>query len=58
VVGVLEVGYCVRPTPVLFALLALICFCGALLFPEWHSLVVVALGVVFIVIAVYAWLIL
>jgi hypothetical protein len=57
-VGVLEVGYCVRPTPVLFALLALICFGGALLFPEWQALVVLALGVVFIVIAVYAWLIL
>jgi ABC-type transport system involved in multi-copper enzyme maturation permease subunit len=57
VVGVLEVGYCVRPTPVLFALLALICFGGALLFPEWQALVV-ALGVVFIVIAVYAWMIL
>ena len=47
-----------RPTPVLFALLALICFGGALLFPEWQALVVLALGVVFIVIAVYAWLIL
>ena len=46
-----------RPTPVLFALLALICFGGALLFPEWQALVV-ALGVVFIVIAVYAWMIL
>jgi hypothetical protein len=58
VVGVLEVGYCVRPTPVLFALLALICFGVALLFPEWQALVVVALGVVFIIIAVYAWMIL
>jgi hypothetical protein len=58
VVRVLEVGYCVRPTPVLFALLALICFGGALLIPEWQALVVVALGVVFIFIAVYAWLIL
>jgi hypothetical protein len=48
----------VRPTPVLFALLALICFGGALIFPEWQDLVVVALGVVFIVIAVYAWMIL
>ena len=57
-VGVLEVGYCVRPTPVLFALLALICFGAALLFPEWPALVVLALGVVFIVIAVYAWMIL
>ena len=47
-----------RPTPVLFGLLALICFGGALLFPEWQDLVVLALGVVFIVIAVYAWMIL
>ena len=46
-----------RPTPVLFALLALICFGGALLFTEWQDLVVLTLGVVFIVLAVYAWLI-
>ena len=46
-----------RPTPVFFALLALICFGGGVLFPEWGTLVpvvLVAMGVVFIVIAAYA----
>ena len=50
-----------RLAPVFFALLALICFGGAVLFPEWGTLapvVLVAMGVVFIVIAVYAWMIL
>jgi hypothetical protein len=56
-VGVLEVGQIVRLTPILFALLALICFGGAV-FSEKGALVLVVLGVMFIVSAVYAWMIL
>ena len=55
-VGVLEVGR-LRPTPVLFALLASICF-GGVVFSENGTLVLVVLGVVFIVTAFYAWMIL
>jgi hypothetical protein len=55
-VGVLEVGR-LRPTPVLFALLALICF-GGVVISEKGTLVLVVLGVVFIVTAFYAWMIL
>ena len=46
-----------RPTPVLFALLAPICF-GAAVFSENWPLVLVVLGVVFIITAFYAWMIL
>jgi hypothetical protein len=55
-VGVLEVGR-LRPTPVLFALLASICF-GGVVFSEKGTLVLLVLGVVFIVTAFYAWMIL
>jgi hypothetical protein len=57
-VGVVEDG-AVRPAPVLFALLALICFGVALLFPGWGTFMLGVLGVVvFIVLAIYAWMIL
>ena len=46
-----------RPTPVLFGLLALICFGGAVL-SERGAVMLVVLGVLFIVTAVYAWTIL
>ena len=46
-----------RPTPVLFGLLALICFGGAVL-SEKGTLVLVGLGILFIFTAVYAWMIL
>jgi hypothetical protein len=46
-----------RPTPVLFGLLALICFGGAVL-SELGAVMLVVLGVLFIVTAVYAWMIL
>ena len=46
-----------RPAPVLFGLLALICFGGAVL-SERGAVVLVVLGVLFIVTAVYAWMIL
>ncbi len=46
-----------RPTPVLFGLLALICFAGAVL-SELGAVMLVVLGVSFIVAAVYAWTIL
>ncbi len=46
-----------RPTPILFGLLALICFGGAVL-SEKGAIVLVGLGILFIFVAVYAWLIL
>ena len=46
-----------RPIPVLFGLLALICFGGAVL-SERGAVMLVVLGVLFIVTAVYAWMIL
>jgi hypothetical protein len=48
----------VRPTPVLFALLALICFGGAALSSDAGAVALVVLGVVSIFTAVYAWMIL
>jgi hypothetical protein len=56
-VGVLEVG-ALRPTPVVFALLALICFGGAVFSERGAIVLVVVLGVLFITTAVYAWMIL
>lgn len=46
-----------RPTPILFALLALICF-GSSVFSGTGTLVLVALGAVFVITAFYAWMIL
>ncbi len=46
-----------RPTPIVFALLALICFASTM-FAGTGALVLVALGVMFIVTAFYAWMIL
>ena len=46
-----------RPTPILFALLALICF-GSSVFSGTGTSVLVALGAVFVITAFYAWMIL
>jgi hypothetical protein len=47
-----------RPTPFLFALLALMCFGGAALSSDTGAVALVVLGVVSIITAVYAWMIL
>jgi hypothetical protein len=46
-----------RPTPIVFALLALMCFASTA-FAGVGALVLVMLGVMFIVTAFYAWMIL
>ena len=46
-----------RPTPILFAALALICFAGSV-FSGTGTSVLVALGAVFVITAFYAWMIL
>ncbi len=46
-----------RPTPIVYALLALICLASTA-FAGTGALVLVALGVMFIVTAFYAWMIL
>jgi hypothetical protein len=45
-----------RPTPILFALLTLICFASTVF--SGTGTVVLVLGVVFIITAFYAWMIL
>jgi hypothetical protein len=46
-----------RPTPIVFALLALFCFASTV-FAGMGALMLVALGVMFIISAVYAWMVL
>jgi hypothetical protein len=50
-------GRALRPTPIVFALLALICFASTA-FAGMGALVLVALGVMFTITAFYAWMIL
>jgi hypothetical protein len=50
-------GRGLRPTPILFALLMPICFGGAV-FSEKGALVLVVLGVMFVITAVFAWMVL
>ncbi|HEX2108042.1 MAG TPA: hypothetical protein VHF70_02040 [Rubrobacteraceae bacterium] len=50
-------GLFLRSTPILFAALALICFAGSV-FSGTGTLVLVALGAVFVITAFYAWMIL
>jgi hypothetical protein len=50
-------GGILRPTPIVFALLALICFASTI-FAGLGASVLVALGVMFIITAFYAWMIL
>ena len=46
-----------RPTPIVFALLALICFTSTV-FAGMGAVVLVALGVMFIITAAHAWMVL
>jgi hypothetical protein len=50
-------GGTLRATPIVFALLALICFASTA-FAGMETLVLVMLGVMFIITAFYAWMIL
>jgi hypothetical protein len=50
-------GRTLRPTPIVFALLALICFASTAL-AGMGAVVLVALGVMFIITALHAWMVL